>query len=225
MVKRIKNIDHIMLMSILLIVSMIVNIYTLFKLNNYKYKIEKQSYIEIEDFKQRNESNMDILLKSIEEGNIKNEELLKLYKNYDAMSSNIMELWQQYGSYTQNSMLIFSKNIKTNKVIENDIHGKIKEYMLSTLNREMRNERSSLKLENEDLQSFKNMYDISLETYDYFNKFNEDILKGITGEDKEKKVINEHYWIDMLEGIYDISDKYVNLQWKIESVNAEDSTK
>lgn len=212
-----------MLMSILLIVSIVVNIYTLFKLNNYKYKIEKQSYIEMEDFKQRNESNMDILLKSIEEGSIKNEELLKLYKNYDVMSSDIMELWQQYGSYTQNSMLIFSKNIKTNKVIENDIHGKIKEYMLSTLNREMKNEKSSLKLENEDLQSFKNMYEISQRIYDYFNKFNEDTLKGITGEDKEKRVIKEHYWIDMLEGIYDISDDYVNLQWKIETVNADAS--
>lgn len=223
MIKRIKNIDHIMLMSILLIVSIVVNVYTLFKLNNYKYKIEKQSYIEMEDFKQRNESNMDILLKSIEEGSIKNEELLKLYKNYDVMSSDIMELWQQYGSYTQNSMLIFSKNIKTNKVIENDIHGKIKEYMLSTLNREMKNEKSSLKLEDEDLQSFKNMYEISLRIYNYFNKFNEDTLKGITGEDKEKRVIKEHYWIDMLEGIYDISDDYVNLQWKIETVNADAS--
>ena len=44
----------------------------------------------------RNESNMDILLKSIEQGSIKNEEMLKLYKNYDVMSSDIMELWQQF---------------------------------------------------------------------------------------------------------------------------------
>jgi hypothetical protein len=61
------------------------------KLNNYKYKIGQQSYIEIEDFKQKNEINLDILAKSIEQSNIKNEDLLKLYKNYDAMSSDIME--------------------------------------------------------------------------------------------------------------------------------------
>jgi len=210
-----------MLISILLIVSMIINIYTLFKLSNYKYKIEKQSYIAIEDFKQRNERNMDILLKSIEAGNIKNEEMLKLYKNYDVMSSDIIELWQQYGSYTQNSITSFSKIIKTDKVIENDIHGKIKEYMLVTLSREMKNERSGLKLENEDLQSFKDMYEIASRLDEYFNNFNKDALEGTTGEDKEKKVIKEHYWIDMLEGIYDISDDYVNLQWKMEAINTD----
>jgi len=218
LIKRMKNIDYIMLISVLLIVSVIVNIYALFKINNYKYKIEQQSYIEIEDIKQRNESNMDILSKSIENGSIKNEELLKLYKNYDVITSNIMDLWQQYGAYTQNSLPIFYKKIKTNKIMENDIHGKIKEYMSSVLNREMTNEKSKLQLQNEDLQSFKDMHEISSRIYEYLNKFNEETLQGITGEDKEKKVIKEHYWIDMLEGIYDISDDYVNLQWKIQLI-------
>jgi hypothetical protein len=210
-----------MIIAIVLIVSIIMNIYSLIKLNDYKYKIGQQSYTNIEDIKQRNEKNMDILSKSIEVGTIKNEELLKLYKNYDAMSTQIMELWQQYGEYTQSSKFIFSKNIKTNKVMENDIHGKIKEYMLSTLNREMKNERSKLKLEGEDLQFFKYMYEISSKIYECFNKFNERNLKGITGEEKEKKVIKEHYWIDMLEGIDDIGNNYTNVQWKIEASTEE----
>lgn len=219
MIKAIKNIDYIMLIALLLIVSVIVNIYALFKLNDYKYKIGQQSYIKIEDVKQRNESNMDILSESIEKGSIKNEELLKLYKNYDVITSDIIDLWQQYGAYTQNSLLIFSKKIETNKIMENDIHGKMKEYMLSVLNREMKNEKSKLQLESEELQSFKDMYEISSRIYEYLNKFNEETLNGVTGEDKEKKVIKQHYWIDMLEGIYDISDDYVNLQWKIEATN------
>ena len=221
LIKGIKNIDYIMLIAVLLIVSMIVNIYALFKLNDYKYKIGQQSYIKIEDVKQRNESNMDILSKSIEIGSIKNEELLKLYKNYDAITSDIMELWQQYGSYTQNSLSIFSKKIETDKIMENDIHGKMKEYMLSVLNREMKNEKSKLQLENQDLQSFKDMHEISSRIYEYLNKFNEETLNGITGKDKESKVIKDHYWIDMLEGIYDISDDYVNLQWKIEATDID----
>ncbi|AWK49947.1 hypothetical protein DIC82_02065 [Clostridium beijerinckii] len=221
MINRIKNIDYMMLISVLLIVSVIVNIYALFKINNYKYKIGQQSYIEIEDIKQRNESNMDILSKSIEIGSIKNQELLKLYKNYDAITSDIMELWQQYGSYKQNSLSIFSKKIETDKIMENDIHGKMKEYMLSVLNREMKNEKSKLELGNEDLQSFKDMHAISLRIYEYLNKFNEEILSGIAGKDKEKKVVKDHYWIDMLEGIYDISDDYVNLQWKIEATDID----
>ena len=65
------------------------------------------------------------------------------------------------------------------------------------------------------------MYEISSRIYEYLNKFNEETLKGTTGEDKEKKVIKEHYWIDMLEGIYDISDDYVNLQWKIEATDID----
>ena len=219
LIKRIKNIDYMMPISILLIVSIIVNVYALFKINNYKYKIGQQSYIKIEDVKQRNESNMDILSKSIENGSIKNEELLKLYKNYDVITSDIMELWQQYGSYTQNSLSIFSKKIETNKIVENDIHRKIKEYMLSVLNREMKNEKIKLQLENEDMQSFKDMYEISSRIYEYLNKFNEETLEGISGKDKEKKVIKNHYWIDMLEGIYDISDDYVNVQWKIEATD------
>lgn len=221
MVKRFKNIDYVMIISVVLIVSVVVNIYSIMKLNDYKYKVGKQSYLNIEDIKQRNEKNMDILSKGIEAGTIKNEELLKLYKNYDAMSSEIMELWQQYGEYTQNSKIIFSKNIKTNKIVENDIHGKIKEYMLSTLNREMKNERSNLRLEGEDLQSFKYMYEISSRIYESFNKFNDENLKGITGEEKEKKVIKEHYWVDMLQSIYDISNDFINVQWKIEAQTEE----
>ena len=92
---------------------------------------------------------------------------------------------------------------------------------ISNLNREMKNEKNKLKLENEDFQSFKDMHEISSRIYEYLNKFNEETLKGITGEDKEKKVIKGHYWIDMLEGIYDISDDYVNVQWKIEATDIE----
>jgi hypothetical protein len=218
LIKAIKNIDYVMIMAMVLIVSIIMNIYAVVKLNNYKYKIEQQSYTKIVDVKQKNESNMDILLKSIEQSSIKNEDLLKLYKNYDVVTGDIIELWQQYGSYTQSSISVFSKSIKTNKIMENDIHGKIKEYTLSVLNRQMRSEKSKLQLESEDLQSFKAMYEISSRIYEYLNKFNEETLKGVTGEDKEKKVIKEHYWIDMLGGIYDISEDYVNLQWKVAEI-------
>lgn len=218
--KKIGNTDYIMLLSMFLIISVIINVYALFKLNNYKYKSEQQSYSKIEDFRQRNESNMDILFKGIEEGSIRNEELFKLYKNYDVMSSDIIELWQQYRSYSQNALPLISKSIKTNKVVENDIHEKIKEYMLSTLNKEMKNENSKLQLKDEDLKSFNYMYEISKKMHDYLNEFNEETLKGVTGKEKEKIVVKQNYWIDMLQGIYNISSEYVDVQWKIEQANA-----
>lgn len=220
MTQGMKITDYTRFLSILLVVSIILNIYVVFKLNNYKYKLGQESYTKIEDFKQRNESNMDILSKGIEENSLKNEDLVKLYKNYDEMSNDIIELWQQYRAYTQNAIPFFSKVIKTDKIMENNINEKIKEYMLSTLSKEMKNESNKIMLESEDLQSFKYMYEISSKTYEYFNEFNEENLKGATGEDKESKVIKNHYWIDLLEGIYKISDDYGNVQWKIESVDS-----
>ncbi|MFT8351509.1 hypothetical protein [Clostridium saccharoperbutylacetonicum] len=219
MARKLKSTDYIMLLSIFLIISVIVNIYSMVKLNNYKYKIGQQSYIEIEDFKQKNEINLNILTKSIEQSSIKNEDLLKLYKNYDAMSSDIMELWQQYGSYSQNAIPFFTKNIKTDKVMENEIHGKIKEYTLSLLNKDMKNQANKLVLKDDDLISFKFMYDISSKINNYFTEFNDKTLNNITGEEKEKKVINGHYWIDILDGVYKISDNYINLQWKVEAAD------
>ena len=60
------------------------------------------------------------------------------------------------------------------------------------------------------------MEDLSVRIYEYFNEFNNEKLNGNSGENKEKKVINNHYWIDMLNGIYDISNDYIDIEWNIE---------
>lgn len=209
------HIDKTIIIIGVLILSVLVNIYMFSKINNYKYSIGKESYSLIEDIKQRNESNMNILSKSIEKESIKNDEILTLYRNYDIISTETIELWQQYNTYTQNDISIFSKNIKTDKVVENDIHGKIEEYMLSALKNEMKNEKTKLLLEDNNLECFKSMYDMSERLYIYFNDFNKNELNNIEGEEKEKKIIKKHYWIDMLEGIYDISNDYADVQWNI----------
>lgn len=222
LVKKLKSMNYRMLLGILLIISITINIYSLSKIGSYKYRLGKQSYVDIEEIRHRNESNMEILLKSIEEGSIKNEQLLKLYKNYDVISTNIIGLWQQYNTYTQNGIYKFSKIIETNKIIDKDIYIKIKEYMSSTLNKEMKNEKNKLLLENEDLECFQNMRQMSVETYDYFNTFGQNTLNGTIGEEKEKKIIKKLYWIDMLEGIYKISDDYANVEWKIEQLDLDE---
>ena len=66
------------------------------------------------------------------------------------------------------------------------------------------------------------MNQMSIETYDYFKTFNQNILGGVTGEKKEKKIIKKSYWIDMLEGIYTISDDYVNVEWRIEQLDLDE---
>lgn len=219
---NLKSKDYIIMLAVLLFISIIVNIYSAIKIYDYRYSLGQESYVEIEEIRQRNESIMDILNTSIDSGSIRNEEILKLYKNYDVIACDIIKLWQQYADYTQRSLSIFAKNIEADKVIQNDIHGKIKEYMLSTLTKEMRNEQNKLLLRDKDLECFKAMEDMSVRIYEYFNEFNEDKLKGYSGEVREKKVIKKHYWIDMLNGIYNISDDYIDVEWNIE---AEDQLK
>lgn len=200
-----------------LVISIIFNIYSVYKINDYKYKIEQQAFNYIDDIRQRNESNMEILSKSLKDNNIKNEELLKLYKNYDTIASDIIGLWQRYSSYESSTInVVIKKNINTNKAIENEIHGFIKEYILATLNNEMKNEKNKLVLEGDDRVCFDAMYNMSVKIYNYFNEFNQNTLYGASGEIREKKIIKNHYWIDMLEGIYAISEEYINIQWKIE---------
>ncbi|NME82915.1 hypothetical protein [Clostridium sp. SM-530-WT-3G] len=215
--KKLKKSDIITGLICILIVSIVGNIYSIYKIENYKYRIGQESYIKIQDIKQRNESNMEILNKSIDSKNIRNEEILKLYKNYDVMSSDIIELWQQYSEYKDNSITLLSKKIDTNKIIQNDINGKIKEYMYSTLTKEMKNEKSKLILKDDNLMCFEAMDEMSKKIYDYFNEFDAEKLKGCSDKDKEKKIIKNNYWIDMLNGIYCISDDYADIQWNIES--------
>ena len=214
---KLKSKDWIVLLSVVLVVSIITNIYSACKIYSYKYNIGQESYVEIEEIRQRNEGIMDILNTSLDSGSIRNEEILKLYKNYDVIASEVIKLWEQYADYTQRSVSIFAKNIESDKVIQKDIHGKIKEYMLSTLSKDMKNEQSKLIVEDRDLDCFKAMEDMSVRIYEYFNDFNGNMLNGHSGESKQKKVIRNHYWIDMLNGIYDISNYYIEVEWNIEA--------
>lgn len=214
---NLKSKDYITMLTVLLLISIIINIYSAIKIYDYKYSFGQESYVEIEEIRQRNESIMDILNTSIDSGSIRNEEILKLYKNYDVIACDIIKLWQQYADYTQHSLWIFAKNIEADKVIQNDIHSKIKEYMLSTLIKEMKNEQNKLILKDRDLECFKAMKDMSVRIYEYFNEFNNDKLNGCSGEVKEKKVVKKHYWIDMLNGVYNISNDYIDVEWNIEA--------
>lgn len=217
MLKKLNKSDVIIGLICILIFSLALNMYSLYKIEDYKYRIGQESYIRIQDIKQRNESNMEILNKSIDSKNIRNEEILKLYKNYDLMSTDIIELWQQYSEYKDNSVTLLSKHIETDKIIQNDINGKIKEYMYSTLTKEMKNEKRKLILEDENLKCFEAMEEMSERIYNYFNEFNSNKLNGCSEEEKQKKIIKNKYWIDMLSGIYGVSDDYADIQWNINS--------
>ncbi|AOR24501.2 hypothetical protein BGI42_12475 [Clostridium taeniosporum] len=205
-------------MTILFSLSLIINIFSYVNIRNYKYRIGKESELNIEDLRQRNESNMDILKMSIDQGCIKNDELLKLYKNYEMISNDIIELWEQYAEYKSNSFSIFSKKIEIKKIIPNDINSKIRECMFILLNQAMKNKEPKLILNENYLNDFIAMNKVSEKIYNYFEDFNSNRLSNLTGSDREKEIIKNKYWIDMLQGIYDINQQYTSIQWHISDI-------
>ncbi|EES48498.1 hypothetical protein NE172_01275 [Clostridium botulinum] len=216
--KKFKTKDYAIIITALFILSLIINIFSYVNIRNYKYRIGKESQISIEDVRQRNESNMDILNMSIDQRCIKNEELLKLYKNYEIITNGIIKLWEQYGEYKANNFSMFSKKIETKKIIENDVHSRIKEYMFIVLNEAMKNRESGLILSENYLNDFVVMQELSRKIYTYFEEFNSEKLSNFIGIDREKKIIMNNYWIDMLQGIYNISDEYSNIQWSVSDI-------
>ncbi|MBN1039733.1 hypothetical protein DVW12_13580 [Clostridium botulinum] len=218
MSEKFKVRDYAIIITVLFTISLIINIFSYVNIRNYKYRIGKESQINIDSVRQRNESNMDILNMSIDQGCIKNEELLKLYKNYEIIAKNTIELWEQYGEYKVNNFSRFSKEIETKKIIQNDVHGRIKEYMFIVLTEAMKNRESGLMLNENYLNDFVIMQELSGKIYHYFEDFNSTKLLNFTGMDREKKIIRNNYWIDMLQGIYDISDEYSNIQWSVSNI-------
>ncbi|WP_252232031.1 hypothetical protein [Clostridium sp. ZBS15] len=218
MSKKFKVRDYAIIITVLFAISLIINIFSYVNIRDYKYRIGRESQLNIEDIRQRNESNMDILNMSIDQGCIKNEELLKLYKNYEIIANDTIELWEQYREYKANSFSIFSKKIETKKIIQNEVHGRIKEYMFIVLNEAMKNRESGLILNENYLDDFVVMKELAEKIYHYFEEFNSTKLSNFTGVDREKKSIRNNYWIDMLQGIYDISDEYSNIQLSVSNI-------
>lgn len=212
---------RIIAIALILFISIIGNIYSFYKVRNYKYRLEKQCVTYIEDIKQRNESNMDILSQFTSEGkelnSISKEKLLQLYKNYDNMSKDITMLWQKYSDYSKNNSMIFNRkanfDLRAQEAVQNDIQCIIKEYLLLNINNEMKTEGSKFKIYGDDIERFKDMYELSKKLYDYFNNYSEMNFKDLSQEEKEKKIIKNHLWLDMLNNIYDIGNNYIEIQW------------
>lgn len=210
--------DYMVLVVIVLFISLIVNVFT--SLQNYSsnYKVGRDSYREIENIRAVNENNINILETAIDIGSISNMDLLKLYRNFSDISDSNMNLWSDYIFYEDDSSIFrMKKQIEKNGDIFVDVNTKIEEYLLSILDREMQTKSYKLELDGVILDNFTLMKKLSNDISNYYTSFYENnSLSKIEGEDRIKRVIKKHYWIDILEGINEINYKYINENFYIE---------
>lgn len=209
--------DYFLIVSCFLLISLFINLFT--GLDNYKYKDRagKESYKNIEDIRNKNNNNFEILDSAVNNNEIKNIDLFTLYKNYTDISSYIISLWDDYSFYQNNKTFIIKrKAIDTQNAQLNDNNNKIQAYLKSLLDLQMKNNSEKLVFTTQNMYIFIDLRDMSKDIEDFYVDFNNEKLSDVAHEDKTKKIIKNNYWIDMLDGLNKINDKYADVKFSLE---------
>lgn len=207
--------DYMLFVVVILLISFLVNVYISIDNYKFKYRVGRESYTNIEKIKSTNKTNNEILNNAIKIGSLDNMELLKLYKNYGELSDSMVSLWDEYSFYEENiSVLDFSKKkIYKNNVVFNDIYGTIEEYFRSLMDEEMKKQSYKVELTGKTLENFNSILIISNKIDSYYDEFYNKNLSSVDIEDREKTIIKKYYWIEMLEDINEINQKYINSEF------------
>ncbi len=185
---------------LILMISLILNIYQNISNKKYFYELGKQNFSNIEEIRSRNESILSILDSCIVGGSVNNVVLLTLYKNYTKISEAELNLWNNY--IADDNILRKFKNKSKDKVLDikpkNEIYSEIEELLYSHIQNDMTEKIDVIDLNN------------------YFNNFYKENC-SVSESKKEKLIINKEYWIDMLKGIEEINNKYVEYSFTYEN--------
>lgn len=214
--KRLLKRKIVLTVIVLLMFSIILNIYTAISIKKYKYKIGQETYSAIENMKFLHESNQQVLSVAIDIGNIENMGILKLYKNYNDLAEGTSRLWNEYIYYEQNrKFTIYKKNIDTSDISVNDVNTKLEDFFNSMLEVEMQTQDKNVELKEEMLEKFKEIYDLECEKTAYYNDFCKEKVNGVMQDKKKDIIIKKHYWMDILQGYNEINKKYVDYEFKV----------
>lgn len=203
-----KNGRIILCISVILIISIIINIFQVMIISEYRHRVGSITYNNIINVKNTNISNNDILLKSIETSTIEITDLLKLYKNYGFISNNIMSLWDEYNFYKNSNYIFTKKEIKTDVMVVNEIHNRIEEYLNVLIQKNINKKVDKIAINGIDLQNFIEMQELSLEIIDFYASFIKENMDGMDTNQRKDIIINEYYWIDILDNIDTITKEY-----------------
>ena len=196
---------------IVLLISLSMNIYLSIMNNRYKYKMGEESYNNLVELKVRNESALNIIKQCLKSESINSQELFDLYQNYSYMTDSYNELWISYNDYGKEELLNlpFSRS-KENYIESNLVYSRIEDVLYQYINKKSDDNLDIINLNGQVLENFIIMESLAVEVSDYYNKQKDD---GISDEKKEFKLIMKGQWIDYLEDISSIMEKYLEKEF------------
>lgn len=206
---RVKSSNVLFIISILLI-SLVLNVYQNITFKQYKDDFEQRSYDNLEEIRYRNEAILAILDSSINANSISNDELLMLYRNYNGISEARVDLWEHFLKYKNNPSINLKR--KSNELIidnKNQIYWKIGELIYSYLQKDIRENTDSIELIDKVSTDFTMMRNLSNDLNNYYINFYNENCSGLEDEKRAKKIIKNDYWVEMLKGIEEINNKYI----------------
>lgn len=203
--------------TLILLISLLVNVFL--NLSNSKYKIEigQDVYKSIEEIRTRNEYILIVLDGCLASKSITKEEILTLYKNYNLIDIAELNLWEHYLKDMENT--IFEKKTDTLFECKNEVFSDIEELVYTTLLNYMGDSCDKIELDEDLSNDMYVMREISRDLNDYFDNFTENNLQGLEGEERAEKIIKKKYWADMLKGIEQINYRYKDYMFKKELLN------
>ena len=210
---KISKNNSIMLIVFVLLASLLINVYTSVMNSRYKLLIGKETYKSVEEIRTRNESVVATLDQCLKSKSISNEELLSLYKNFTSISDEYTNLWLNYKDYGKEQIISITKKNKISNEVPSEVYTRIESLLFEYLNFEMQNHNDKMVLSGEVLDNFSEIYNMSKELNDFYNKFNEEKIKDI--DKKEVMYIKKNYWIDALKGINSTVEPYLDYEFTI----------
>ena len=158
---------------LILMISLILNIYQNISNKKYFYELGKQNFSNIEEIRSRNESILSILDSCIVAGSVNNVDLLTLYKNYTKISEAELNLWNNY--IADDNILRKFKNKSKDKVLDikpkNEIYSEIEELLYSHIQNDMTEKIDVIELKGKVLEDFKILRSLSYDLNNYFNMY------------------------------------------------------
>lgn len=195
----------------ILLISLVLNVYQNITYKQYKDYFERQSYDNLEEIRYRNESILAILNSSISAKSISNDELLVLYKNYNEISDREVDLWEHFFKYERSPFIkIKGKDSQSINVNKNQNYWRIGELVYTYLQKDIKENVESLQLEGKASSDFVMMKNLSNDLNDFYIEFYSKKCSGLEEEKRAKKIIKNNYWVDMIQGIEEVNERYVD---------------